>query len=997
MTLFRVETTLWKPSSSSSSSSILISDTTTDRYIGQKEEERENVSTTERRQARRRNKLTQDNLSECNIMNGKSRENDNANGDREEFFQISLTSNAIRQMIKNAAKTTSVYNDDAITHKEGEGIVRSTKRRTFVPPIIRLYNIQQRQQWSVSSKIFTASITDGTTSCLGNILQIKEGELEGLSECIVSVAGFVMGTISADDDGDTNSSLYTSENENGSGKDWDDDRKNAPKKASISMEREIQYSPYIFITRYELLFEKRRGIRDDVDSILDKKQKSKEKDHRNTIAKESHFQDCKYQKRGRLASLISSHLMDDLINEDQDGTTNEQRVEDRLEVSNFLEQHAAIMALKSRKEKASLLSSSSFSLMLGSLKYFQTYASAINEFDQIQRGEQFTSLSDMTEEYCIDDFECGEEASTGREEQSLVQNTEALENALQCKDDRLSCELILKWQAWLLGGRLDQEVVSFRSEKVGKRVAEFCDALERHWVLKSKEDISNPLQITSLASAAMLGFLDIVPFEVGNQRLARILLNWVLRKSGLPFCITLYSNREEKQAYLSAIRRTRQNLCLVPQGHVDDIEIALILRSRGGLLPLASYLLNRLARATVDLCVLVERKALMASEETDARLVRQAREQAARCTCIICFEDKPNISTLCCGKPIHLNCLAQWLKSNSSCPQCRADLPPLSVDQGSNQRRDDRRYHYGPPISVAPEEDSITDEFLFHSSSSSSSSESQSSSSSSSSESSGFFYSGLGYSVSDIQSITTIDDDDVEDDDERTSSIRSLLPANSDSPTPLQSQPHSNYVTSDEEEQGYDDYNIGENNGSSFSNRTYVSETDDGMDRYSFHTNDSQRSLVPYESNFELARNDNIDIVSDSQSTGSCDTSVGRDDELIEDSSVDERISQNNENSFRETQTRTSSMSSEFVPFRMSFLDPELLGSVQNVQDGRTSSIQNDQLEESGNILDPPEVARPEFLRATDDVHPNLDANTNSCDFPPPRGLFSFSRRSRWS
>jgi hypothetical protein len=315
---------------------------------------------------------------------------------------------------------------------------------------------------------------------------------------------------------------------------------------------------------------------------------------------------------------------------------------------------------------------------------------------------------------------------------------------------------------------------------------------------------------------------------------------------------------------------------------------------------------------------------------------------------------------LCCGKSIHLNCLAEWLKSNSSCPQCRSNLPPLSVGQESHQRRDDRRVAYGRERISIPIRDLTIEEFILNSLSSSSSDDSPSSSSSSSSESSTFFYSGLDYGGTDIQSFTSINDD---------ASIRNLLSTRSDTPTPFQSQPLSNYITSDEEEQ----HNSDSDNDDSSNGNTYQSETDEDIGRYSFHTNDSQRSLDNYESNFELARNDDIDIVSDTQSTGYGETTGDMYDLLNEDSSVDSQNASYRGNgiSSREISIRTSSMNLDFAPFRMSFLDPELLGSVQNVENGRWSNGVDSRGNNGDDILEVPEFARPEFLRATDDVHPN--------------------------
>ena len=74
-----------------------------------------------------------------------------------------------------------------------------------------------------------------------------------------------------------------------------------------------------------------------------------------------------------------------------------------------------------------------------------------------------------------------------------------------------------------------------------------------------------------------------------------------------------------------------------------------------------------------------EDKASLVTEETEARAARSARERAAEGDCTICFSEKPNIATLCCGKAVHLNCIAEWLGSNTSCPQCRATIPRLQT------------------------------------------------------------------------------------------------------------------------------------------------------------------------------------------------------------------------------------------------------------------------------------------------------------------------------
>lgn len=992
MTFFRAERALWTPPASSSVLNIVDGE-------GGKDE----IPTSPRSKFRRKSTKPDSPSSKGDKRKVRSCRKDT--GDKDKFFKIALTSNAVQSMVHGAVTTKVPMNDDV------NDLVHSTGATAAGPFVVRLCNMRRPKvrkndgdsdhKKKKNPIMFDTTITDGTMSCSGTILQTKEGQLEKVSECIISLSGFIVGT----------SSSFKSDKDS-----REEDEENSPAGSNLS-KRETKHSPSVFITHYEVLYEKRSDIQPTNDRVItiDDKWQIKGNDEGFSITEECQFPKGTFQNRGRLASLISSTRlkMDDFVHENVGEKAGRQchfqhlDPGDILEVSNFLEQHAAIMALKKRKENASLVSNSSFSLMLGSLKYFQNYTSAIKEFDQMQKEEQFMSLSDMIEEFDADDFVSAEKTSdtkpSSREEQSRLQHTETLEYALQCKDEEFSSELLLRWHAWLLGDGLEQEAGSFRSEPISKQVGELCDTLENRWLPYIREEPTNPKRIASFAAAAMLGVLDLVPFQVGNQRLARIVLNWTLRRAGLPFCVTLYSDREEKLAFLSAIQRTKQNLFLVPQGCVEESETAMVLRSTGGLVPLVAYLINRLSRATINLCMLVEKKSLMASEETDARLVRLAREKAAEGTCIICFEDKPNIATLCCGKPIHLNCLAEWLKKKSSCPQCRSDLPCLSVSEDTVERVDDRRVVYGrEQVSVRG---FTSDDFLFHSSSSSSSTsyDSSSSSSSSSSERSAYFYSGLDYGVNDFPSVTTIDD-------ESTRSIRSLLPTRSDTPIPFESPNRPNYVTSDEEEElvidsGDDDASSDEeeehvldsDNEEANNTNSYQSDTDDDFDRYSFHTNESRRSLTNYSSNFELARNDDVDIVSDSQSTAYNDNTdraygVLNDDSSSGSSAEGENLHyRENEPISPETSTEVSSINVEFAPFRVSFLDPELLGNVQReIYNGGEVDRGNDE-----GIADVHEVAQRDPAFA-DDVHP-FNSATNSCEFPSRMRPFPFSGRSRWT
>jgi hypothetical protein len=58
-----------------------------------------------------------------------------------------------------------------------------------------------------------------------------------------------------------------------------------------------------------------------------------------------------------------------------------------------------------------------------------------------------------------------------------------------------------------------------------------------------------------------------------------------------------------------------------------------------------------------------------------------ARSEARAAECCICLAGSPDVSTLCCGVPVHNACLTQWLasSSNSNCVQCRSALPRPSA------------------------------------------------------------------------------------------------------------------------------------------------------------------------------------------------------------------------------------------------------------------------------------------------------------------------------
>jgi len=72
------------------------------------------------------------------------------------------------------------------------------------------------------------------------------------------------------------------------------------------------------------------------------------------------------------------------------------------------------------------------------------------------------------------------------------------------------------------------------------------------------------------------------------------------------------------------------------------------------------------------------------NEYQESRAIKKFRENAlAFETCTICFEENPNIATLCCGKVVHIACMVKWLNTKESCHQCRANMPLCSTSSST--------------------------------------------------------------------------------------------------------------------------------------------------------------------------------------------------------------------------------------------------------------------------------------------------------------------------
>ena len=162
-----------------------------------------------------------------------------------------------------------------------------------------------------------------------------------------------------------------------------------------------------------------------------------------------------------------------------------------------------------------------------------------------------------------------------------------------------------------------------------------------------------------LFGKAAFGLVALVaahPFADGNGRVARLAMNFLLLKHRLPFVICLCPTPE---------LRSRQNELV--RGVLDGQPIR----------ALSEFIALQCAQAWNAADEFFADKRRLRCEEMSVT-VPKLLERVKRQLCMICLAEKPDMAALCCGCPVHMSCIAEWLSSNSSCVQCRGTLtlPP---------------------------------------------------------------------------------------------------------------------------------------------------------------------------------------------------------------------------------------------------------------------------------------------------------------------------------
>lgn len=356
------------------------------------------------------------------------------------------------------------------------------------------------------------------------------------------------------------------------------------------------------------------------------------------------------------------------------------------EIHAFLQKHAAMNTLRNSSNNNNNNASNHPTTV-----YFET----LKQFQHSQLDLQTASLFSNTG---------GASASVAQ--QVVTQHRAALQHALNHYETVTVSKLNVTHSMLADGLVTDAGLVRTKNVKVGR--TSFGDYTQLSGQLlglvvqlqelqqRCVED-NSAVSTILFAAVVFLGIVDLHPYSDGNGRLARIFLNWGLKRCGLPFTVPLFCTPAQRILYSEAVKQTRRNIDLVHGGNANTLSSAVrdatLKRAHslsGAFSPLTTLLVDRIQKSIIEFNKLLQEKSSQHSLELEQKMARQYRMRAAQGSCLICFDDSPNIATLCCGKACHLNCMAEWLSgNNSSCPNCRAALPSIPSRLRSPRRQGD--------------------------------------------------------------------------------------------------------------------------------------------------------------------------------------------------------------------------------------------------------------------------------------------------------------------
>ena len=301
---------------------------------------------------------------------------------------------------------------------------------------------------------------------------------------------------------------------------------------------------------------------------------------------------------------------------------------------------------------------------IGCATFLGTYQMSLRERGSAVASDTATfALSQLARQAASLASNRTKQSSLSAETKVVENNRMALSVAL-ADDGPLSASSLCLWHAILFDGLDVSSPGCFRL--VGVRVGDrqCCPASHVPSLTdKLVQKISSVMSRADLlphakAACATVLLLEVHPFADGNGRLARILCNWVLKECGYPFTVALGCAPPQRAAYTAAVLECRESRTVAP---------------------FCTFLVDVLTLAWEEFRELGRQSAKNREQSATVEAISAARAEAKLRGCGICLDENPNIATLCCGAPVHLNCLANWLTQapNPSCANCREPMPRL--------------------------------------------------------------------------------------------------------------------------------------------------------------------------------------------------------------------------------------------------------------------------------------------------------------------------------
>lgn len=198
-----------------------------------------------------------------------------------------------------------------------------------------------------------------------------------------------------------------------------------------------------------------------------------------------------------------------------------------------------------------------------------------------------------------------------------------------------------------------------------------------------------------VASLLLYGISELQPFfeTKCNEFVSHLCVTWAFRKyfPTFPypvFCTGTANNSSNHTYHIldaqaqtellnKASRQIKENISRLQRTNHSKCSLQKLLDA---FLPIVQYLLNYVYLQTGKFRKNVVDRSKTVQGLAAEQVLRQNRMDSQReGSCIICLGENPNMTALCCGAAMHLNCLVEWLRrGHGNCVSCRTKIPLLT-------------------------------------------------------------------------------------------------------------------------------------------------------------------------------------------------------------------------------------------------------------------------------------------------------------------------------